>query len=75
MLCSKPSAETCDVIITVKHVAIHAFVPQAVFLADFKQIKKVQCLPQSDGKAILNLDIEGARQVSATTSFCIVLCV
>ncbi|KAM4522284.1 protein tyrosine kinase 2 beta, b isoform 1-T4 [Odontesthes bonariensis] len=34
----------------------------AVFLADFKQIKKVQCLPQSDGKAILNLDIEGARQ-------------
>ncbi|XP_072217969.1 protein tyrosine kinase 2 beta, b [Leuresthes tenuis] len=34
----------------------------AVFLADFKQIKKVQCLPQSDSKAILNLDIEGARQ-------------
>ncbi|XP_040919810.1 protein tyrosine kinase 2 beta, b isoform X2 [Toxotes jaculatrix] len=34
----------------------------AVFLADFKQIKKVQCLSQSDGKALLNLDIEGARQ-------------
>ncbi|XP_039980688.1 protein tyrosine kinase 2 beta, b isoform X3 [Xiphias gladius] len=34
----------------------------AVFLADFKQIKKVQCLSQSDGKALLNLDVEGARQ-------------
>ncbi|XP_022623075.1 protein-tyrosine kinase 2-beta-like isoform X2 [Seriola dumerili] len=34
----------------------------AVFLADFKQIKKVQCLSQSDGKALLNLEIEGARQ-------------
>nr|XP_046228613.1 protein tyrosine kinase 2 beta, b isoform X3 [Scatophagus argus] len=33
-----------------------------VFLADFKQIKKIQCLPQSDGKALINLDIEGARQ-------------
>uniref|UniRef100_A0A665UT10 non-specific protein-tyrosine kinase n=1 Tax=Echeneis naucrates TaxID=173247 RepID=A0A665UT10_ECHNA len=38
------------------------FMLQAVFLADFKQIKKVQCLSQSDGKALLNLDIEGARQ-------------
>uniref|UniRef100_A0A8C6MGY4 non-specific protein-tyrosine kinase n=1 Tax=Nothobranchius furzeri TaxID=105023 RepID=A0A8C6MGY4_NOTFU len=34
----------------------------AVFMADFKQIKKVQCVPQSDGKAVLNIDIEGARQ-------------
>ncbi|XP_017282790.1 protein tyrosine kinase 2 beta, b [Kryptolebias marmoratus] len=34
----------------------------AVFLADFKQIKKIQCLPQSDGKALLNIDIEGAKQ-------------
>ncbi|XP_030576981.1 protein tyrosine kinase 2 beta, b isoform X2 [Archocentrus centrarchus] len=34
----------------------------AVFLADFKQIKKIQCLSQSDGKALLNLDIEGAKQ-------------
>ncbi|XP_016886337.1 protein tyrosine kinase 2 beta, b isoform X1 [Cynoglossus semilaevis] len=34
----------------------------AVFLADFKQIKSVQCLSQSDGKALLNLNIEGARQ-------------
>uniref|UniRef100_A0A3Q3IUI8 non-specific protein-tyrosine kinase n=1 Tax=Monopterus albus TaxID=43700 RepID=A0A3Q3IUI8_MONAL len=33
----------------------------AVFLADFKQIKKIQCLPQSDGKALLNLNVEGAR--------------
>ncbi|XP_061668183.1 protein tyrosine kinase 2 beta, b isoform X2 [Syngnathoides biaculeatus] len=33
-----------------------------VFLADFKQIKKVQCLPQGDGKALLVLDVEGARQ-------------
>ncbi|KAM9840699.1 protein tyrosine kinase 2 beta, b isoform 2-T3 [Aulostomus maculatus] len=33
-----------------------------VFLADFKQIKRIQCLSQSDGKALLNLDIEGARQ-------------
>uniref|UniRef100_A0A4W6BSI7 non-specific protein-tyrosine kinase n=1 Tax=Lates calcarifer TaxID=8187 RepID=A0A4W6BSI7_LATCA len=36
--------------------------PGAVFLADFKQIKRVQCLSRSDGKALLNLDIEGARQ-------------
>uniref|UniRef100_A0A3Q4I4L9 non-specific protein-tyrosine kinase n=1 Tax=Neolamprologus brichardi TaxID=32507 RepID=A0A3Q4I4L9_NEOBR len=36
----------------------------AVFLADFKQIKKVQCISQNDGKALLNLDIEGAKQVS-----------
>ncbi|KAM6915125.1 protein tyrosine kinase 2 beta, b [Xenentodon cancila] len=34
----------------------------AVFLADFKQIKKIQRLPQSDGKTCLNIDIEGARQ-------------
>uniref|UniRef100_A0A7N6FAF2 non-specific protein-tyrosine kinase n=1 Tax=Anabas testudineus TaxID=64144 RepID=A0A7N6FAF2_ANATE len=34
----------------------------AVFLADFKQIKKVQCLAQGDGKALLKLDVEGARQ-------------
>ncbi|XP_035534863.1 protein tyrosine kinase 2 beta, b isoform X1 [Morone saxatilis] len=33
-----------------------------VFLADFKQIKKIQCLSQSDGKALLNLEVEGARQ-------------
>ncbi|XP_056283389.1 protein tyrosine kinase 2 beta, b isoform X2 [Pseudoliparis swirei] len=33
-----------------------------VFLADFKQIKKIQCLSQSDGKALLDLNIEGARQ-------------
>ncbi|KAM3602975.1 uncharacterized protein V6R79_014295 [Siganus canaliculatus] len=33
-----------------------------VFLADFKQIKKVQCLSQSDGKALMNLEVEGARQ-------------
>ncbi|XP_077408357.1 protein tyrosine kinase 2 beta, b isoform X2 [Vanacampus margaritifer] len=33
-----------------------------VFLADFKQIKKVQCLSQSDGKALINLNVEGARQ-------------
>uniref|UniRef100_A0A4W6BZM9 non-specific protein-tyrosine kinase n=1 Tax=Lates calcarifer TaxID=8187 RepID=A0A4W6BZM9_LATCA len=37
-------------------------VSTAVFLADFKQIKRVQCLSRSDGKALLNLDIEGARQ-------------
>ncbi|KAM6992551.1 protein tyrosine kinase 2 beta, b [Tautogolabrus adspersus] len=34
----------------------------AVFLADFKQIKRIQCLTQSDGKALINFDIEGARQ-------------
>ncbi|XP_037541768.1 protein tyrosine kinase 2 beta, b [Nematolebias whitei] len=34
----------------------------AVFLADFKQIKRIQCLPQSDDKALLNIDIEGAKQ-------------
>ncbi|XP_073349331.1 protein tyrosine kinase 2 beta, b [Pagrus major] len=33
-----------------------------VFLADFKQIKKIQCLSQSDGKALLSMDVEGARQ-------------
>ncbi|XP_060908129.1 protein tyrosine kinase 2 beta, b isoform X2 [Labrus mixtus] len=34
----------------------------AVFLADFKQIKRIQCLSQGDGKALINFDIEGARQ-------------
>ncbi|XP_077443519.1 protein tyrosine kinase 2 beta, b isoform X2 [Stigmatopora argus] len=33
-----------------------------VFLADFKQIKKVQCLPVGNGKALINFDVEGARQ-------------
>ncbi|CAG09125.1 unnamed protein product, partial [Tetraodon nigroviridis] len=33
-----------------------------VFLADFKQIKKIQCWPQNDGKALVHLDVEGARQ-------------
>lgn len=33
-----------------------------VFLADFKQIKRIQCLSQSDGKALLNMEVEGARQ-------------
>lgn len=33
-----------------------------VFLADFKQIKKVQCRPQADGKALVSLEVEGARQ-------------
>ncbi|XP_011489678.1 protein-tyrosine kinase 2-beta isoform X1 [Oryzias latipes] len=34
----------------------------AVFLADFKQIRKIQCLPQADGKAHLNINIENANQ-------------
>lgn len=42
---------------------LYFFLPQPVFLADFKQIKKVQCWPQSDGKALVHLDVEGARQV------------
>uniref|UniRef100_A0A3Q4BKB8 non-specific protein-tyrosine kinase n=1 Tax=Mola mola TaxID=94237 RepID=A0A3Q4BKB8_MOLML len=33
-----------------------------VFLADFKQIKKIQCFSQSAGKALVHLDVEGARQ-------------
>uniref|UniRef100_A0A8C3G7V4 non-specific protein-tyrosine kinase n=1 Tax=Cyclopterus lumpus TaxID=8103 RepID=A0A8C3G7V4_CYCLU len=36
--------------------------PLPVFLADFKQIKKIQCLSQGDGKALLDLNVEGARQ-------------
>lgn len=47
-------------------IAFIPFVWQAVFLADFKQIKKVQCISQNDGKALLNLDIEGAKQVSVS---------
>lgn len=46
---------------------------QAVFLADFKQIKKIQCLSQSDGKALVNFDIEGAKQVSTTITLSILL--
>ncbi|XP_034018737.1 protein-tyrosine kinase 2-beta-like [Thalassophryne amazonica] len=34
---------------------------QAVVLADFKHIKKIQSLSQSDGKALLTLAIEGAK--------------
>lgn len=43
-----------------------------MFLADFKQIKKIQCLCQGDGKALLKLDVEGARQVSTRTPQCTV---
>nr|XP_057912232.1 protein tyrosine kinase 2 beta, b isoform X1 [Doryrhamphus excisus] len=35
-----------------------------VFLADFKQIKKIQCLSQSDGKALINLEVEGRQRLS-----------
>uniref|UniRef100_A0A8C7DHT5 non-specific protein-tyrosine kinase n=1 Tax=Oncorhynchus kisutch TaxID=8019 RepID=A0A8C7DHT5_ONCKI len=38
-----------------------------VCLADFKQIKSIKCSSQSDGKALLNLDIDGARQVHIKT--------
>ncbi|XP_017157797.1 protein tyrosine kinase 2 beta, b isoform X2 [Poecilia reticulata] len=34
----------------------------ALFLTDFKQIKKIQCLPQTDDKALLNISVEGAKQ-------------
>lgn len=34
----------------------------ALFLTDFKQIKKIQCLPQSDSKALLNISVDGAKQ-------------
>ncbi|XP_042359169.1 protein-tyrosine kinase 2-beta-like isoform X2 [Plectropomus leopardus] len=33
-----------------------------VFLADFKQIKKIQCSSLSDNKALIDLSVEGARQ-------------
>ncbi|KAF7669134.1 hypothetical protein LDENG_00240960, partial [Lucifuga dentata] len=33
-----------------------------VFLADFRQIKHIQCSSQSDGKTRINLNIEGVRQ-------------
>lgn len=67
-LCTSHSITNKISSIIIKLIAFFACVPQAVFLADFKQIKKVQCLSQSDGKALLNLDVEGARQVSATTT-------
>ena len=57
---------TCNQSIMISVMAFLAF--QAVFLADFKQIKKIQCLSQSDGKALINLEIEGVRQVSITTA-------
>lgn len=34
----------------------------AVFLADFKQINRIQCIAQMDGKALVHMDVEGARQ-------------
>uniref|UniRef100_A0A3B3XKU8 non-specific protein-tyrosine kinase n=1 Tax=Poecilia mexicana TaxID=48701 RepID=A0A3B3XKU8_9TELE len=34
----------------------------ALFLTDFKQIKKIQCLTQTDDKALLNISVEGAKQ-------------
>uniref|UniRef100_A0A4W5LHZ9 non-specific protein-tyrosine kinase n=1 Tax=Hucho hucho TaxID=62062 RepID=A0A4W5LHZ9_9TELE len=44
----------------IRKVRTQVFAP--VCLADFKQIKSIKCLSQSDGKALLNLDIDGARQ-------------
>uniref|UniRef100_A0A674B8V9 non-specific protein-tyrosine kinase n=1 Tax=Salmo trutta TaxID=8032 RepID=A0A674B8V9_SALTR len=45
---------------TIRNVRTQVFAP--VCLADFKQIKSIKCSSQSDGKALLNLDIDGARQ-------------
>uniref|UniRef100_A0A673BUP8 non-specific protein-tyrosine kinase n=1 Tax=Sphaeramia orbicularis TaxID=375764 RepID=A0A673BUP8_9TELE len=63
-LWTPPCIKSCHIINPIKFLLITSvcFVPQPVFLADFKQIKRIQCLPQSDGKALLNLDVEGARQ-------------
>ncbi|CAL8312969.1 unnamed protein product [Lota lota] len=33
-----------------------------VFLADFKHIKSIKCLSRNDGKALITLEVEGARQ-------------
>ncbi|CAK6962263.1 protein tyrosine kinase 2 beta%2C b [Scomber scombrus] len=51
---------TCNQSIMISVIAFLVFQP--VFLADFKQIKRIQCLSQSDGKALINLEIEGVRQ-------------
>jgi len=62
-----PRCSTVSNTARIQLIAFLSFGPQPVFLADFKQIKKIQCLSQSDGKALLDLNIEGARQVSTTT--------
>ncbi|XP_060773653.1 protein tyrosine kinase 2 beta, b isoform X2 [Neoarius graeffei] len=33
-----------------------------VYLAEFKQIQSIKCTAQSDGKALLDIDIKGAKQ-------------
>ncbi|KAK1795551.1 hypothetical protein P4O66_001049 [Electrophorus voltai] len=33
-----------------------------VCLADFKQIRSIECSPQGDGKALLDIEIKGAKQ-------------
>ncbi|XP_053470269.1 protein tyrosine kinase 2 beta, b isoform X1 [Ictalurus furcatus] len=35
---------------------------QTLSLADFKQIRSIKCTAQSDGKALLDIDIKGAKQ-------------
>lgn len=42
---------------------------QTVCLAEFKQIRSIQCTAQSDGKALLDIDIKGAKQVSISLWF------
>uniref|UniRef100_A0A8C5E611 non-specific protein-tyrosine kinase n=1 Tax=Gouania willdenowi TaxID=441366 RepID=A0A8C5E611_GOUWI len=65
----------CELVVS-RHIFFYTSLPQqlptlltsyyaltnAVFLADFKQVKKIECLSQGDGRALLNLTVEGARQ-------------
>uniref|UniRef100_A0A8C7SCC5 non-specific protein-tyrosine kinase n=1 Tax=Oncorhynchus mykiss TaxID=8022 RepID=A0A8C7SCC5_ONCMY len=50
----------CELVVSVAALQIPELTP--VCLANFKQIKSIKCLSQSDNKALLNLDIDGARQ-------------
>ena len=37
--------------------------PQPVLLASFGQVRSIQCSKESDGRAMLNVHMEGAGQV------------
>uniref|UniRef100_A0A4W5QK78 non-specific protein-tyrosine kinase n=1 Tax=Hucho hucho TaxID=62062 RepID=A0A4W5QK78_9TELE len=55
----------CELVVSVVagyQLIVSLLSPQPVCLANFKQIKSIKCLSQSDNKALLSFDIDGARQ-------------
>uniref|UniRef100_A0A671N528 non-specific protein-tyrosine kinase n=1 Tax=Sinocyclocheilus anshuiensis TaxID=1608454 RepID=A0A671N528_9TELE len=51
-----------DLVIGPKGIRQHTDKSSPVCLATFVQIRSIKCMPQNDGKTLLHIDIEGAKQ-------------